>query len=104
MPTINVICRDGGQMQVRAPVGISLMEALRDAGVDDVRALCGGCCSCATCHVFVLQGAEHLAPMGSDEADMLDCSLYRRDTSRLACQLNLDASSEGLCVEVAPDE
>jgi 2Fe-2S ferredoxin len=29
------------------------MEVLRDHGFDDLLALCGGCCSCATCHVFV---------------------------------------------------
>ena len=104
MPTINVICRDGSQMKFQAAVGISLMEALRDAGVDDIRALCGGCCSCATCHVFVLEGIEQFAPMGSNEAEMLDCSLYRSEISRLACQLQLDANSEGLCVEVAPEE
>ena len=44
------------------------MEAIRDNGVDELLALCGGCCSCATCHVIVDAGwADGLPPMSADE-------------------------------------
>jgi 2Fe-2S ferredoxin len=35
------------------PPGRTVMEVIRDAGFDELLALCGGCCSCATCHVYV---------------------------------------------------
>lgn len=80
------------------------METIRNAGIDEVVALCGGSCSCATCHVFVEAGAEHLSAMGADEADMLECSLHRQPNSRLSCQLTVTPESEGLVVRIAPEE
>ena len=38
--------------EVQAPSGGVLMETLRDMD-DGVMAICGGMCSCATCHVYV---------------------------------------------------
>jgi ferredoxin, 2Fe-2S len=51
MPTIQVINRDGSARSVEAQTGLSLMEVIRDAGFDELLALCGGCNSCATCHM-----------------------------------------------------
>jgi 2Fe-2S ferredoxin len=45
MINLRVIRRDGSEQQVLAQAGINLMEALRDSGIDDLLALCGGCCS-----------------------------------------------------------
>lgn len=56
----------------------SLMEAIREGGVDEILALCGGCCSCATCHVFVDEAfLDRLPPMSEDEDELLDSSAYR---------------------------
>ena len=104
MTMISVVCRDGARVELSANPGISLMETLRDSGVGDVTALCGGCCSCATCHVFVLEGSEFLPPLGSEEGDMLDSSLFRRENSRLACQVQIEASLKELTIEIAPEE
>jgi 2Fe-2S ferredoxin len=108
MIKLSVVGRNGSATDVSVKAGLSLMEALRDAGVDEISALCGGCCSCATCHVFVTRGAERLSPglspASEGELDMLDGSMFRRGESRLACQLEVDASFDGLCVEIAPEE
>jgi 2Fe-2S ferredoxin len=64
------------------------MEAIRAAGIDELLAMCGGCCSCATCHVYVDPGFMALLPeISGDENALLDSSTHRHDNSRLSCQL-----------------
>lgn len=104
MPTVTIILREGEVRSVEAEVGASVMETIRNAGIDEVVALCGGSCSCATCHVFVEAGAEELSSMAADEADMLECSLYRQPNSRLSCQLAVTSDTDGLIVRIAPEE
>ena len=100
-----VIGRDGVKRVLAARVGFSLMEALRDRGYDELLALCGGCCSCATCHVVVEAGAERLRSVGGgDEDDLLDSSGHRALGSRLSCQLILDAEAAGMVVRIAAED
>ena len=104
MPTVRVIDRDGVEQEVSAPSGAVLMEPLRDME-NGVAAICGGMCSCATCHVYVDE--EWLpklpAPM-SDEGDMLGDLTSRRENSRLSCQIVLNETLTGLKVQIAPEE
>jgi len=104
MPSVRVIDRDGTERQLEAPSGATLMEPLRDMD-DGVAAICGGMCSCATCHVYV--DAEWVsklpAPM-SDETDMLGDLISRRDNSRLSCQVVLNDALSGVKVTIAPEE
>ena len=105
MPTIHVTLRDGRTRTIDGATGRSLMENLRDNGVDEIIALCGGCMSCATCHVHV--DSEWLAllpPMSGDEDDLLDTSESRTANSRLSCQIPLTESLDGLAVTVAPED
>jgi 2Fe-2S ferredoxin len=53
MPKIVVVNQAGDEREIDALRGVTLMEAIRDNGFDELLALCGGCCSCATCHVHV---------------------------------------------------
>ena len=72
MPKLVVVNRAGEESTVEASAGLSVMEAIRDNGFDELLALCGGCCSCATCHVHVDAGwIGKLAPMSDDENDLL---------------------------------
>ncbi len=103
MPILNIVTRDGLSQSVEAEPGLSVMEIIRDAGVDEMLALCGGCCSCATCHVYVDE-AEALPPVGDDENDLLDTSAHRLVTSRLACQIRFDRALDGLSVTIAPED
>ena len=105
MPNLMVATRDGDERQIAAQTGLSLMEAIRDAGMDEMLALCGGCCSCATCHVKVDRAfAGLLPPISEDENDLLDSSDHRDATSRLSCQISLTAEMDGLRVAIAPED
>jgi len=90
---------------VDADAGLSVMEAIRDNGFDELLALCGGCCSCATCHVYVDPAfAGKIAPMSEDENDLLDSSDHRNDQSRLSCQIQITGELEGLKITIAPED
>jgi 2Fe-2S ferredoxin len=97
--------RDGEQRTLSASPGRSLMEAIRSAGLDELLALCGGCCSCATCHVYVdSRSASLLSPMSLDEDALLEGSAHRTAQSRLSCQIRLDDALDGLVVAIAPED
>jgi len=105
MPTINVTTRNGETRAVEATLGNSIMENLRDGGIDEILALCGGCLSCATCHVFVDdQWLDRLPAISEDEDDLLDSSDARQANSRLSCQLPLTEELDGIKVRVAPED
>jgi 2Fe-2S ferredoxin len=105
MPQLIVTTREGETRTLEAQSGMSAMEAIRDAGVDEMLALCGGVCSCATCHVHVDPAFAHLLPaMSEDENDLLDSSSDRDERSRLACQIRLDDRLSGLRVTIAEED
>jgi ferredoxin, 2Fe-2S len=105
MPSLIVTKRDGETVELSATAGLSVMEIIRDGGVDELLALCGGCCSCATCHVHVDAAfADKVNPMGEDENDLLDSSDHRTAASRLSCQIPFTAELDGLKVTIAPED
>lgn len=105
MPTINVTTRDGSSKSFEGTSGQSLMENLRANGIDEVLALCGGCMSCATCHVYVEEEwLSSLPPMSADEDDLLDSSGAREANSRLSCQIPVSEALDGISVTVAPED
>jgi len=100
-----VVNRAGEEQTVEADSGLSVMEIIRDNGFDELLALCGGCCSCATCHVFVDPAfTDSLPAISEDENDLLDSSDHRNETSRLSCQLQFNDSLDGLRVTIAPED
>lgn len=104
MANLTVIDREGRERSGPATTGISVMEIIRDRGIDELVALCGGACSCATCHVYVdQQWRELLPPVSEDESDLLDSSDYRQAGSRLSCQIIFNDSLDGLTVMIAPE-
>ena len=105
MATITVITREGEERDVQSEDGLSVMEVIRDNGFDELLALCGGCCSCATCHVHVdAEFVERLPTMSEDEDDLLDSSDHRIERSRLSCQLRVSDALDGLRVRIAPED
>ena len=105
MPTLNVTNRDGEEKAVEVAEGLSVMEGIRDNGFDELLALCGGCCSCATCHVYVDQSfSDKLPEVSEDEDDLLDSSDHRQENSRLSCQIPFSAELDGLKVTIAPED
>jgi len=104
MPELVVTDRRGQETRVEAPSGMSLMRVLWEAGFDDILALCGGVCSCGTCHVYIDEGAAALAPMSADEDALLEGSGHRQETSRLSCQLLVTDEFDGLRLTIAPED
>ncbi len=105
MPQLVVTTREGEEKTIDAAAGHNVMEAIRDAGIDELLALCGGCCSCATCHVYVDPAFAGILPaMSEDENDLLDSSDHRQETSRLSCQLVISEDVDGLRVTIAPED
>ena len=105
MPSLKVVERDGTSRVVEGDAGLSVMEVIRDQGFDELLALCGGCCSCATCHVHVDSAfLDKLPPMGDDENDLLDSSDHRRPNSRLSCQIPFSSELDGMEVTIAQED
>lgn len=104
MIKINVKDREGQTHQIEAPEGDKLMEVLREHDWG-VAAICGGMCSCGTCHVFLEQEwLDKFPPQDVDEEDLVDMLEYGGSNSRLSCQLTLEQAHDGLTLELAPDE
>lgn len=105
MPQLIVTLRNGEERTITGEAGLSVMEVIRDAGVDEILALCGGCCSCATCHVHVdPEFAAKLPKISPDEDDLLDSTSDRDPNSRLSCQLPFTDALDGLRVRIAAED
>jgi 2Fe-2S ferredoxin len=106
MIQIHLRSADGSVRTIQGKPGTSLMKAATRAGIDAIAADCGGCLTCATCHVYVDPAwAASLPPPGADETAMLAMTASeRRASSRLSCQIVLDASLDGLSVELPPTQ
>jgi len=95
--------RQGSVQELSAAIGLTLMEIIRDAGMD-IEAACGGCCACATCHLYVDKDwLSKLIARGDDEESMLDQAFNVEDNSRLGCQVEFKDELEGIKVELAPE-
>ena len=105
MAELVIIDRDGKEHRVDGRVGVSVMETLRELDYG-VAAICGGMCSCATCHVWVDEAwAGRLPPRQGDEQELLqELGSFRPATSRLSCQVPFTEALAGLKVTIAPDE
>lgn len=105
MTRLVVVMRGGKAISIEADPSTSVMEAIRDGGIDEVAAICGGCCSCATCHVYVDSAdLAKLPPRSEDEYTLLHGLQHFNDNSRLSCQIRVADTFEGLKVRVAPEE
>lgn len=87
MPKIRLLphpdlCPQGREIDVKA--GASLCSSLLKVGVQ-IEHACEMVTACATCHVYVRQGAQSLDEAGDDEADQLDLAWGLEADSRLAC-------------------
>jgi len=102
MSLIIIKDRDGRVHQLKAEVGSTIMEIIRDAGLD-IEAACGGCCACATCHVYITNDKiNKLKLIDDDEESMLDQAFDVEKISRLACQIEFTDEMNGMELTLAP--
>ena len=103
MTKIIVKDREGNIQELSAHIGLTLMEIIRDAGMD-IEAACGGCCACATCHLYVDKDwFSKLSAKEDDEESMLDQAFNLKVNSRLGCQIEFNDGLDGIKVELAPE-
>ena len=100
MGRIFITDRENNTHELEAEAGLTFMEIIRDAGLD-IEAACGGCCACATCHVYVdKKWFDKLPNKESAEEDMLDMAFEPKSLSRLSCQLTVSDALDGLVVKM----
>ena len=106
MPQITILSRGGEKHVVDAEENQTLMEVIRDSGIGELDAICGGCCSCATCHIYVDDKyLDLLPPVSEDEDILLDGSNHRKpEVSRLSCQIRISDALNGIVLEIAPED
>ncbi len=102
MVKIKVTDTQGESRDIDAESGVSLMEAIRENEFDDLQAICGGCCSCCTCHVHVEDGGYDVLPAIEEDEEYLleDSESFVKEKSRLSCQVEVSADMEGLSVTI----
>jgi len=105
MANIFVVDRAGNEHTLEVDNGLSVMEPLRELD-DGVEALCGGMCSCATCHVFIeAEWFAKLPERQDDELELLeDTECFQEGHSRLACQVEMSDQLDGMRLTIAPEE
>ncbi len=93
---------DGSAIEAEVADGTSLMEAAVANSVPGVIGECGGCLSCATCHVYVDETwLDKIGLADEFEDAMLDVAeAERREASRLSCQITASPALDGLVVHV----
>lgn len=88
--------------EVTAEADWPIMEAIRSAGLP-IKAECGGCCLCATCHVYVDDAwVGKIQAMDDEEEMMLGEAPEVRPSSRLSCQMRMAPELDGLVLSLAP--
>lgn len=98
---ITFIQPDGEEKTVTVEPGFTLMEAALFNGVDGIQGLCGGVCSCATCHIAL--DADVLAKIAEatdGEAEMLELLDDHVATSRLGCQISASETLNGARIRI----
>lgn len=102
MALIKITNLKGEKSELDAPNGDTLMEALRDNGYDEIEAICGGVCSCSTCHVYI--DGDWMAKLGDrseDEYQLVSSTEQFRENSRLSCQITVTDEMDGLEITIA---
>ncbi len=100
MPHLIFILKDGTRKSVEAKPGHTLLDIAQKAGLD-VEGTCEGSLSCSTCHLIIAPDWYRKLPEASDdENDMLDLATGLTRTSRLGCQLVMQADWDGMEVRL----
>ena len=93
---IIVTDQEGVRHELEAIEGWRIMEIIRDYGLP-IKAECGGCACCATCHVYVDdKWLPKLFPQSAEEVDLLADGFDRKANSRLSCQILMSEELDGI--------
>lgn len=102
MTKLLVTDRNGQNHELNAETSRTLMQNLQDQSYG-VEAICGGLCSCATCHVYIGENwLDRMPEMDADEDELLEGVLERGTNSRLSCQIPVTDALDGMDLTIAP--
>lgn len=98
MPKIIYVEHNGTKHEVEVPVGTSVMEGARNNSINGIEAVCGGACSCSTCHAYIdPEWIEKLPAKEDLEEAMLEFAWEPdQERSRLTCQIEVTEELDGL--------
>ncbi len=96
---VTFIDSSGTARTVEAEPDMSVMQAGVAAGVPEIQTDCGGVGTCAACHVYVDPAwAGSFDPATKNEDALLSLLESRTESSRLSCQLKMNAARDGVVV------
>ncbi len=100
MIAVRFVGADGTLVTAQAQPGDRLLD-LAQAHGQPLEGTCDGQMACSTCHVIIAaEDFTRLPPACEDEEALLDFTPHVTRTSRLACQIRLDASLDGLTLRM----
>lgn len=100
MVRVTFLTADGRRVAAEGEAGQALLEVGQNAGLP-LEGTCEGQMACSTCHVIVSpEWFDRLPDASDDEEDMLDLAAGVTRTSRLSCQVLLEAGLDGLEVRL----
>ncbi len=83
--------------QVEVTQNSSILAVFKEHGIN-VNQICGGQGMCASCHFFVISGADALTPTTHQEQMTLQYTNLGRPGARLACQTRV--TGNGVVIEL----
>jgi len=102
---INVINREGDLSSIQIDEGTTIRDAIEDNLQIDNFGICGGNCSCSTCHIYI--DPNDFSKFKSKEKDEIETLESTNATlteySRLSCQIDFDASYNDITITIAPE-
>jgi ferredoxin len=100
MIRVHFISTNGTTRTANAKSGDRLLEVAQNAD-QPLEGTCEGQMACSTCHVIVdPDWFTRLPKAREEEEDMLDLAAGATRTSRLACQIVLSETMDGLTVRI----
>lgn len=105
MPNITYVESNGTEHTVDVEESMNLMEGSTINLLPGIEGMCGGICSCCTCHVYIEpQWAAKCNPMSEGEKHLLEGSKYLKESSRLGCQVIVTHEMDGMRVHLPPEQ
>ena len=106
LPQVTVISREGVTSVIAQSAGQDTLMQLLFENDQDIEAACGGCASCATCHVYISEAWVSRLPPREQVEDLLLAysDHFDKGRSRLSCQITMTPEMNGLTLEIAPEE
>jgi len=102
---LNIIDREGKKTSINIEEGTTIRDAIDQKLSPDNYGVCGGNCSCGTCHVYFAPGDfEKLNPKSEEEIGTLEAMATSPTShSRLGCQVKLAKEHNNITITIAPD-